>query len=44
MVRVLKWLLDITSPVVVPAIGAAIITINIFFWSIYSLRRPGEGA
>lgn len=43
MVRVLKWLLDITSTAVVLAIGAAVITINIFFWNIYSLRYPGEG-
>jgi hypothetical protein len=30
MVKVLKWLLDITSRAVVLAIGAAVITINIF--------------
>lgn len=44
MVRVLKSLLDITSRAVVLAIGAAIITINIFFWNIYSLRGAGGRA
>ena len=39
----LKWLLDITSRVAVPTIGRAIITINIFFWNIYSTNRAATG-